>query len=166
MTVEFPRFRVTGVDRSCTLLSGEVSATEVYRETWVGDGHLGYLLSRRELFPGRWEKRGDDWLFRSARPIELVAGRRPSEYEVLDSYWGERAELVLNTQPDGWAVREWNDPEDHEHCAICWATVSVESNARYHWHAGLRTACCSRCHDSYVMRRSLAFVTPSGSDEE
>ncbi len=107
-------------------------------------------------------------------------------YPRLDGYWGERAALILDRQRH-WSQRMFepvdavafkgtggtlvkatnqNLPEggtvikggwDHEHCDICWETISPQTDpvAMFsepdHW-------ICRKCHESFVVPRSLDFI--------
>jgi hypothetical protein len=110
-----------------------------------------------------------------------------STYRRIDDYWGERAELVLDRQrvwtlrafeatdairyeyesghilgkaPAGATPQHgalvkggW----DHEHCRICWATISslhdplAMFSEPNHW-------LCQECYANYVVSRSLEFI--------
>lgn len=108
-------------------------------------------------------------------------------YPRFDGYWGERAALVLDRQRlwsqqtfgpfDSVDFKRVGDasvgevtnqklPErgtvmqggwDHEHCAICWATIFRQTDpvamfsAPDHW-------ICRRCYESFVVPRSLDFI--------
>ncbi|MBP7744759.1 MAG: hypothetical protein KA383_01415 [Phycisphaerae bacterium] len=108
-------------------------------------------------------------------------------YSRFDGYWGERAALVLDRQrrwsqrvfepvdavtfkrrsvtlvgkvtnqnlPEGGRVIKggW----DHEHCSICWETISPQTDpiAMFsepdHW-------VCRKCYENFVVPRSLDFI--------
>lgn len=120
----------------------------------------------------------------------LVVGE---SYVYLDSYWGERAEVVLNRTAtwsktkflardaieyvrDGQRLQtEATDDAptggrivpgawDHEHCAVCWFTISSEMSGwvSYAFPAHRRVAndewVCLECYEKYVKPGSLAFV--------
>ena len=135
-----------------TAVVGSVTRTTHGRENWVGDGWFGFLKAGDQLIPGRWHRREDSWAFAPDNVGDLDAIRARPEWEVLDGYWGERAEIVLDQArqwhkaafqptnairfegPAGTWVREASDSDttggeiikagwDHEHCAICWETL-------------------------------------------
>jgi hypothetical protein len=105
----------------------------------------------------------------------------------LDGYWGERAELVLDENRP-WQRREFEPSDavrypsrgggsivskslaesppdgeivkggwDHEHCNICWETIGPHDHPAGYFSAP-QTWICERCHSSYVVPRSLAFI--------
>ena len=93
----FPAFHVRerSVGAKAGVL-GTVTRTSQGREDWIGDGWIGCLKAGAKLVFGRWHRRGDLWEFApegSDEVDEVVAQR---EWEVLDGYWGERAEIVLD----------------------------------------------------------------------
>ena len=165
MSVSFPTFRIitSAAPASAPRLVGAVSSTRCGRETWIGDGYLGYLKYESLLVPGRWHLRGEHWEFVPGRPEHLTPLRQVAEFEVLDGYWGERAELVLD-HALAWAHDEWSIEEDHDHCSICWAAISMATN-RDHFVSGSRKRVCKPCHREYVITRSLGFVTSTSRSE-
>ena len=135
-----------------------------------------------------------------AGKLLTVAG----SYPIFDGYWGERAELVLDSQrvwnlqrflpSDAFATQDGStrivrpadsgdreqrrmylDSEeshdacdqggarieggwDHEHCAICWETISQASNCQHDGYVDQNGIwVCISCFDSYVAPKSLAF---------
>ena len=90
-------FRVRGDAAGATAgLVGSLTRTTHGREDWVGDEWIGFLKSDAKLVAGRWHRRGDLWEFVPEDPDHLKALVAQPEWEVLDGYWGERAELVLD----------------------------------------------------------------------
>jgi hypothetical protein len=75
---------------------GRLTRTTHGREPWVGDGWLGFLMADAKLIAGRWHQRGDLWEFAPDNPDDLATIRTRPDWNVLDGYWGERAELVLD----------------------------------------------------------------------
>jgi hypothetical protein len=98
METPYPTFRVTEITRddSRVALEGTVSVTRVGRETWVGDRHIGCLKRGAFLAAGRWHGAGNRWRFVLDRPEHLSELEGAAALEVLDGYWGKRAELVLD----------------------------------------------------------------------
>ena len=90
----FPRYHIIRADANEVF--GSVTATTHGSETWVGDERLGYLMGESKFIFGRWHKRGDSWGFvpHDTSVIEML--RPDTEWGILDGYWGERAELVLD----------------------------------------------------------------------
>ena len=91
--VRLPRLRVTAISANDLL----VTFDEV---KWIGERWIAYImLSSETLLEGRFVS--VDVQQRTARFIlnkkEDISYLRPGfEYEYLDGYWGERAELVLD----------------------------------------------------------------------
>ncbi len=120
-------------------------------------------------------------------PDELALLQVGEGYRRFDGYWGERAALVLDRSrrwkerafetADAVAYKRPGDtliakasnqnlPEgstpikggwDHEHCDVCWETVSPHAQpvAMFsepdHW-------ICRRCYEKFVVPRSLDFI--------
>lgn len=157
-----PRFRVLRHEPSTGLLVGQVTAERVFKETWVGDRYIGYLLVDDSLVEGRWHRAEDGWGF-SPKGAGALLPSPPEECAILDGYWGERAELVLATEPREWVRAVWTDADDHEHCGVCWATIYTDA-PDYLIHASRGAACCVACYDTYVVPRDLGFIEPHGSE--
>lgn len=158
MDTPFPRLRVMEIarDDSRVAIEGTVSVTRVGRETWVGDRHVGYLKRGDFLAPGRWHDGGDRWSFVLDRPADVSELEGASELEVLDGWWGASAELVLD-QSLIWNTCQWTEAADHDHCAICWATISTHENGK-HFAAERGGRVCAPCYRRFVGKRSLGFI--------
>jgi hypothetical protein len=98
-----------------------------------------------------------------------------STYPLLDGYWGERVKIVLDASRkwkrvkfkprDG--IMHYNDGRveeikggwDHEHCKICWQTISAfedEENFGYVDQADIWL--CQSCYKKYKIPKSITFV--------
>jgi len=107
----FPAFQVR--ERSVGSkagVRGTVTRTTQGRENWVGDGWIGCLKAGTKLVFGRWHRRDELWEFAPDDSDEVDAVVAQREWEVLDGYWGERAEIVLD-QDRRW-VRARFEPTD------------------------------------------------------
>jgi hypothetical protein len=62
----------------------------------IGDGWIGCLKTGAKLVFGRWHRRDDLWEFAPEESGEVDAVVTQREWEVLDGYWGERAQIVLD----------------------------------------------------------------------
>jgi hypothetical protein len=140
--VEYPKFRVVEIQEG-----GEHS-----HETWKADGWLGFLFRDGKVISGRWRTHGQYWMFVLESPQGLDLFRREAQWDALDGYRGERAEIVLDTsrqwrkmgfkssdtvefrnEKPQWCVRpDAAEPRecklvdgvwDHVHCAIQWETI-------------------------------------------
>jgi hypothetical protein len=124
----FPRFHI--IRRDAGEILGSVTSTTFGTETWVRDECLGCLMAEETFIFGRWHKGGyarrNFWAFVPDNPDVTETLLPNTEWAVLDGYWGERAELVLDT------TRKWQkslyDDSDHDHCAICCETVGKAVN--------------------------------------
>jgi hypothetical protein len=164
--IALPRFHVQEIARqgASVILRGTVSSTGVGQETWIGDRYLGYLKRGDFLAPGRWHAAPGGWDFTLEREEDLGEINGARDMEVLDGYWGERAELVLDTGIV-WKADRWTTPGDHDHCAICWATIADRDNAD-HFVATTGARVCCACHRDHVGRRGLGFIHPYGTPRD
>jgi hypothetical protein len=140
-------------------LLGQLSSRQCREQQWIEDRWLGYLQHQERIFYGRRHKAGDLWRFTFEQGYEEVKLQPGRELIAYDGYWGERVELVLNKeiewQEAQFKVRgEW----DHDHCAICWATISEEVN-REHRLGGGKDAVCLSCFENYIRRKDIGFIT-------
>jgi hypothetical protein len=182
--VALPRFQV--VQSELTRVLGLVTATTYGRSTWVSDRWTGYLMEDMSLILGRWSDGADLWKFTptSKDNVQVILGR--NEWSILDAYWGERAEIVLDLH------RHWHKARfrlmdairfrrkgsivmtkaeesevagaelvdggwDHEHCKICWDTLGQGGEEEgYLREDGIWV--CRRCYDTFVEPHSLDFI--------
>jgi hypothetical protein len=154
----FPKFSVQRVEHSPPALVGQLSSTAFESETWVRDGAIGVLRSGATFISGRWQSTEAAWLFAPDNATALHGLRPPCEFDVFDGYWGERAELVLD-QTLIWQAAIWLDAADHDHCRVCWNSISATENSA-HFVAAAHLRVCAECHAAYVRGRSLSFITP------
>ncbi len=162
----FPQFKLSR--STAEGIEGHVSRTTQGSETWIGDGHIGYLRTESTLIEGRWKLRGECWIFAPKNDADRAKIASRSSWEILDGYWGERAELVLNEKLK-WEKIPFEPRDavrgsevikggwDHEHCAVCWEKIGAYGQA-----SGFVSASniwiCEQCHGKYVSVRSLSFV--------
>ena len=163
MKQDFPRFDVTHRGEPAGILSGKVSAVRMGAETWVGDGHLGYLFDGESLTRGRWHEAEGDWGFMPTDGPPASAQLKLEQYVILDSYWGQLAEIVLDRE-HSWSPAVWSDSVDHDHCALCWSTI--DSGNPRHRDNGRGSIVCPDCHDRYVEQGSLDFIQPHLARQE
>lgn len=153
----FPRFHI--IRRDAGEILGSVTSTAFGAETWVGDGCLGCLMAEERFVFGRWHKRRyvrrDFWAFVPDDPAVIETLLLNADWAILDSYWGERAELVLDT------ARKWQkllyEKTDHDHCSICWQTLG-QGGQPDGYVSEEATWICFRCYESFVEPRSLDFI--------
>lgn len=123
--------------------------------------------------------------FIPAAAEDVSALKADTTYPRLDRYWGKRAALVLDRERR-WSQRTFEPVDalafnrageirkatnqkvavggtlikggwDHEHCDICWGTISPKTDtvAMFsepdHW-------ICRRCYERFVVPRSLDFI--------
>jgi hypothetical protein len=151
----FPRFRITRSDFG--EFFGSVTATTCGAETWVGDGRVGYLMFESRPISGRWHVRGSSWGFTPDAHDAIHEIHLDTDCMVLDSYWGERAKLVLD-EGRRWQKARYKG-SDHDHCAICWDTLGNGGQPEGCVDDDATWICCG-CHEAFVQRRSLDFITP------
>jgi len=91
-------------------------------------------------------------------------------YSYLDSYWGERAFIVLSTEFK-WVetvfLPNLKYKDDHDECHICWATIPSKSNIVYmqsYFNDRLLPQLmgppriCMNCYNNYVLKKDLSFI--------
>ena len=152
--ISFPTFNV--IEHRTDELVGSVSSTKLGSETWVADQYLGFLKHGDSLFPGRWHYAGENWKFALDKSQANEALPASDEFQILDGYWGERVELVLNRRII-WRADYWTVQDDHDHCVICWATIAVAENQN-HFVATTGERVCRSCYEAYVSARALNFI--------
>lgn len=165
----YPHFTVARVvtDAEGTCLIGTASSLKFGREQWINDGWLGFLKIESVLIKGRWRRIGQSWEFRLSHQTDVEWMEKFSELEVLDVYWGERAEIALNEK------RHWKRSAfkatagcDHYHCEICWAKIWEPENREFMKSQDNVNICLS-CYERVVIPRSLEFIRyvedPDGS---
>jgi hypothetical protein len=159
---ELPQLTVTAVH------AAECSA-RFEPSPWIGEGRIGCLYLRSGRFA--WGRFCNVHLSQSACVFvpddqtllgQLMVGE---SYAYLEGYWGERAELVLDTARI-WRASEFqptaDDGElvpggwDHEHCSIChqkigWGGQPNGFVSEDDW-------VCDECHSRFIIPRSLAFM--------
>lgn len=140
-------------------LIGEVSAEAYMGQNWIGERWIGYIGRVGEPpVEGRWFQENGRWKFVSDNP-NTSRFRLGEQLQVYDGYWGERAYIVL--APMKWtegkfeAKKEW----DHDHCGICWATISTDEST--YFRSSERDVICPVCYTQYVQLHSLAFIEPT-----
>ena len=79
-----------------TDIIGSVTRTTHGHEKWIDEGWVGFLRADARLVAGRWRRRGDLWQFTPENRYDIGAIAAREEWEVLDGYWGARAEIVLD----------------------------------------------------------------------
>jgi len=123
------------------------------------------LVRRDAHVSGRWSAIADappeTWDFRvddAGAAARIVAA---SPWWMLDGYWGDRAEIVLDDHHP-WSHERFPASRDHDHCAICDAKIG-----RYGRPDGYRrrdrghddaTWICPECRERWVVPGSLGFV--------
>lgn len=75
---------------------GAVTRTTHGGESWVKDGGFGFLKIGAKLVAGGWRDHGERWEFAPEDAGCVASILAHHECEVLDGYWGERAELVMD----------------------------------------------------------------------
>lgn len=157
----YPTFKIQSIkaEAGTIELVGILSSDSCKDEKWVDDNWLGYLKDKAFMLSGRWHKDNDKWKFlvqvEDASAAALYVGL---EVTVFDSYWGERAELVSNKNVE-WKEMSYKAKGswDHDHCAICWATISESENTVYML-GDDREEVCLNCFESYIKQRSFGFI--------
>lgn len=141
-------------------LTGSISSDSFDGQKWVDDKWVGSLKINDSMVFGRWYEQSSDWKFivdaEDILKADFITGQ---EIELIDAYWGERVELVIDKSIQ-WkeSVYSATDGDDHDHCLICWATISENENRR-HLKADERVTVCLKCFEIYVRQNNLNFIT-------
>lgn len=187
MIVEYPRFRVVAIQEEDEVtLFGSLTTTEYGPQTWIGDGWLGFLHREGVLIPGTWRPHGDQWALVIEKRQDLDLCRTQGQWDVLEGYWGERAEIVLDLSRQWrkmrfkmsdaiefqrekaryWVRADMAEPGkgklieggwDHEHCAIQGETIG-EGGQPEAYFSEPDTWVCEECFNRFVVPRSLSFI--------
>jgi hypothetical protein len=155
----YPKFTIREIqdNQGRIELLGQLSSTQCDGQKWIDVKWLGFLQDREHLFYGRWHNAGNLWRFVFERVYEEADLQLGQELVVYDGYWGERVELVLNKNID-WREALFKAKRDHDHCAICWVTISQEENREYKL-GDSRNAVCLNCFENYIQRKDVGFIT-------
>lgn len=160
--IMFPRFKINEVIKTdkCLELTGSISSDSFNGHKWVDNKWVGSLRVEDSIIFGRWHKQHSEWKFvvdtEDNSKVDFFIGQ---EVELVDGYWGERVELVID-KSIRWkeATYRATDRNDHDHCLICWATISETENKQYIL-ANERIAVCLNCFENYVKNDSFDFIT-------
>jgi hypothetical protein len=137
------------------LLSGKLKSTYYKSQKWVRDKSFGYLFKDEQWVHGRWRKHhGKEWSFktitgRDGSPAEFIL---PSDFRVINNYWGERAVLVFD-KTIKWQSKNYNQNDSHDHCSICWEAIYgemdyMEGQSQQEKNIPL----CLECYNRYVIK--------------
>lgn len=181
---ELPTFTVHRIERDRAVGAAD-------RSLWLGERHLGNLLLPDGGFVGGRFLNVDlhslTAAFVPTMADQLALLTDGQTYRRFDSYWGERAILVLDRQRQ-WSERRFeavdavaykrtgatlvgiaesqNLPEgatlihggwDHEHCDICWEKISPQTDAVAMF-SEPDYWICRKCYEKFVVPRSLDFI--------
>ena len=171
-----------------TALGNEVVEVVWSDPKWIGDGYIACIISDSDQFVwgrlSKIESRKSGCEFTPNNPAELAKLEEGRTYPQLDSYWGERAELVFDRSlvwkdqeyvaPDGvWIERSrtmrpfsGEVPDggvlvkggwDHEHCEICCDSISQQTNPIGVFAEPYHWI-CKECYRRFIIPRSLDFI--------
>jgi hypothetical protein len=130
----------------------------------VVEGHCDFYFPPATFVEGKLsnlQSKTRTAIFTCKNEIEASSLQLGTAYRYFDGYWGERARLVLDPGLT-WGEHDFvqKASNDHDHCAICWATISMIENTN-HMRSSSGAAICHGCHQGYVLRRSIDFIVPS-----
>lgn len=143
----------------------------------MGEGHFAYLyLAGGIIVQGKFRNVDE-----ATKSVSFVFTNSDSKLKInkgdaipfFDGYWGERALTVLENSlsweewtlepPD--AIKTYNDGRKeeisggwyHEHCEICWATISQDENHIY-MKSNQDDITCLECFGKYVKAKNVDFI--------
>ncbi|MCI0741531.1 MAG: hypothetical protein L0Y72_21055 [Gemmataceae bacterium] len=171
-------------------LEGDRAVGSFSEPRWVGERHIACVVVEGKRFVwGRLAQvnmEGGTLAFVPDRVDDLRYFNCGRSYPRLDGYWGELAELVLDSSKrwkehrfapvdavqfpidggrmlgkisgdipaDGTVVQGgW----DHEHCEICWATISPVDDPIGMFSEPDQWVCCN-CYQRFIVPQSLGFI--------
>ena len=156
---DLPTFTVTEIKGAD---STPKARGKVNRRQWIGEEHICYLcVQPNHLLEGKF-KDVRKW----RKQVTFVPTRVPADfsfqigacYPYFDGYWGERAAIVwddtLQWQEDKFVSKEQGD---HDHCGICWSTISDRCNQHF-MKSSQNDVLCIKCFMAYVETKSIDFV--------
>jgi hypothetical protein len=157
-----PEFSITAIEKidGALFIWGQLDRTEQGKEKWIKDGVSDSLIKKGTIVSGRWYKEENIWQFRvddsETDKISFFVGETVS---VVDGYWGERVRLVFDTSMK-WVKAEFKIKGrwDHDHCDICWQTISENENTT-HYIGNDQHPICIDCYQNYVKPCDLSFIT-------
>ena len=169
---DLPVLIVSAVRPEPPQLVGSVS-----RWQWVGEGHIAYLyLGGTKFIEGKFRNVNEisrSVCFAFKHPDRVPEIQPGESIRYFDGYWGERALLVFDDSL-GWhervfeprdAVKTFHDGHteeipggwDHDHCSICWATISQRENTTF-VKSIHNDSVCMECYRLYVLAKSIDFI--------
>ena len=94
---DFPIFQKSSEQpTNSSTIVGVINETNYVDQVWISDGHYGFLFSGNRIVKGRWTSQGNQWSFKIENIEDALFCAGTSVFSILDWYWGERAEIVLN----------------------------------------------------------------------
>jgi hypothetical protein len=170
-TIILPRLRVKAINPAGLSIS-------FHEPKWIGEQWIACIM----LSPGKFiwgrlasiktEDKTAQFILDNEKETALF--QIGYEYEYLDGYWGERAELTFDT------TRNWKRTEfvprdavrhlangttedepggwDHEHCEICWETISQVDEHKFGYKDQNDKWLCEQCFKSYILPKYLDFI--------
>ena len=154
----YPTFKVTEILKNPDGLeiTGNLSSIYYKNEKWVDDKWLGFLKDGNIMIYGRWKESDDNWKF-FVKPEDILKSNLEvgKEYIVFEGYWGERVEIVIDENIN-WQKVVYTSKDNHDHCFICWKTISEFVNQNYMF--GDQTIVCLECYEKFVKQCSFDFI--------
>ncbi|MCP3929739.1 MAG: hypothetical protein GY705_11630 [Bacteroidetes bacterium] len=161
--MKYPVFQIIEVStkNDTTILSGTLDRIKQGKENWIGDCFIGSLMKGKIIAFGRWFKKENDvWEFHFDKEEKgkLHLEANESIY-AIDGYWGERAEITLDETIEWKKCLFFTEGNwDHEHCAICWSTISENENQEY-FIGNNKHPICIECYRNHIQPRDISYIT-------
>ena len=181
MAKPLPRFAIHHLEDDTVVGMADASR-------WIGVGHIVALVPGNRFIWGKWrdgDQSGGSASIQFNNPADAGGLQAGVAYPFIDSYWGDRAELVLDssiswhrsvfapldavsvTHPGGSLITKAGRTDvpgqivagawDHEHCEVCWQKIGTGGHPAG-WSNSDGQWVCESCYGAYVAARSVEFV--------
>lgn len=155
----YPTFKITEIiDNPNGLeIKGNLSSVTYKNEKWIDNDWLGFVKDGNSMIYGRWKEDDSDWKFFVKQEDILESNLQVGkEVIVFDGYWGERVEITIDKNIN-WQESIYTTKDNHDHCFICWKTISKFENQKFML-GDYRIKVCLECYKQFIKPSNLDFI--------